>query len=71
VAQITLTEGLARAGAARAVAVTMAGPLFGLAFDILFFGQWPTAAALLGTVVVVAALSALGVLKPRVLDDAR
>jgi drug/metabolite transporter (DMT)-like permease len=69
--QITLTEGLARAGAARAVAVTMAGPLFGLAFDILFFGQWPTAAALLGTVVVVAALSALGVLKPRVLDDAR
>jgi drug/metabolite transporter (DMT)-like permease len=45
--------------------------LFGLAFDILFFGQWPTVAALVGTVVVVAALSALGVLKPRVLDDAR
>jgi len=69
--QITLTEGLARAGAARAVAVTMAGPLFGLAFDVLFFGQWPTPVALIGTVVVVAALSALGLLKPRVLEEAR
>jgi drug/metabolite transporter (DMT)-like permease len=62
--QITLTEGLARAGAARAVAVTMAGPLFGLAFDLIFFGQLPTVAALVGTVVVVAALTALGALKP-------
>ncbi len=69
--QITLTEGLARTGAARAVAVTMAGPLFGLAFDVLFFGQWPTAAALTGTVLVVAALSALGLLKPRVLGNGR
>jgi len=64
VGQITLTEGLARAGAARAVAVTMAGPLFGLAFDLIFFGQLPTAVALLGTSVVVAALTALGLLKP-------
>jgi drug/metabolite transporter (DMT)-like permease len=64
IGQITLTEGLARAGAARAVAVTMAGPLFGLAFDLIFFGQLPTAVALLGTVVVVAALAALGLLKP-------
>ena len=64
VGQITLTEGLARAGAARAVAVTMAGPLFGLAFDLLFFGQLPTAVALAGTVLVVAALVALGLLKP-------
>ena len=69
--QITLTEGLARAGAARAVAVTMAGPLFGLAFDVLFFGQWPTPVALIGTVVVVAALIALGLLKPRVLEESR
>lgn len=64
IGQITLTEGLARAGAARAVAVTMAGPLFGLAFDLLFFGQLPTAASLAGTTVVVAALVALGLLKP-------
>jgi drug/metabolite transporter (DMT)-like permease len=64
IGQITLTEGLARAGAARAVAVTMAGPLFGLAFDLLFFGQLPTAAPLAGTVVVVAALVVLGMLKP-------
>jgi drug/metabolite transporter (DMT)-like permease len=49
----------------------MAGPLFGLAFDVLFFGQWPTPVALIGTVVVVAALSALGLLKPRVLEEAR
>jgi len=66
VGQITLTEGLARAGAARAVAVTMAGPLFGLAFDLLFFGHLPTAFGLAGTGVVVAALVALGVLKPSV-----
>jgi drug/metabolite transporter (DMT)-like permease len=62
--QITLTEGLARAGAARAVAVTMAGPLFGLLFDYLFFGRTPTAPAFLGTAVVVAALALLGWLKP-------
>jgi len=61
-----LTEGLARAGAARAVAVTMAGPLFGLAFDLLFFGQLPTVASSVGTLVVVAALMALGALKPSV-----
>jgi drug/metabolite transporter (DMT)-like permease len=64
IGQITLTEGLARAGAARAVAVTMAGPLFGLAFDLLFFDQLPTAIALTGTIAVVAALVALGLLKP-------
>jgi drug/metabolite transporter (DMT)-like permease len=62
--QITLTEGLARAGAARAVAVTMSGPLFGLLFDLLFFGLRPTLHAAIGTVVVVVALCLLGWLKP-------
>ena len=32
--QATLTEGLARAGAARATAVTMTGPVFGLLFGV-------------------------------------
>jgi drug/metabolite transporter (DMT)-like permease len=64
VGQVVLTEGLARAGAARAVAVTMTAPLFGLLFDVLFFGRWPTAEAWLGTAVVVVALSLLGLLKP-------
>lgn len=62
--QITLTEGLARAGAARAVAVTMSGPLFGLLFDRLFFGRSPTRLALAGTAVVVGALALLAWLKP-------
>jgi drug/metabolite transporter (DMT)-like permease len=62
--QVVLTEGLARAGAARAVAVTMAGPLFGLLFDLLFFARAPSALALAGTLVVVAALALLGWLKP-------
>ena len=42
----------------------MAGPLFGLLFDLLFFGKSPAALALAGTIVVVAALAALGWLKP-------
>jgi drug/metabolite transporter (DMT)-like permease len=62
--QVTLTEGLARAGAARAVAVTMAGPLFGLVFDRLFFGRMPTVLALAGTATVVIALTLLAWLKP-------
>lgn len=66
VGQITLTEGLARAGAARAVAVTMAGPLFGLLFDLAFFRRLPTPLALAGTLLVVVALLALGALKPAV-----
>jgi len=51
-------------GAARAVAVTMAGPLFGLLFDRLFFGRTPGALALAGTLLVVGALALPGALKP-------
>ena len=54
--QVTLTEGLARAGAARATAVTMTGPVFGLLFGWLLFGTSPAAASLAGTVVVIAAV---------------
>lgn len=62
--QITLTEGLRRAGAARAVAVTMVGPLFGLLFDALFFARLPGPLALGGTLVVVVAVTLLAWLKP-------
>ena len=54
--QVTLTMGLARAGAARATAVTMTGPVFGLLFGWLLFGTTPAAASLVGTVVVIAAV---------------
>lgn len=64
IGQVTLTEGLKRAGAARATAVTMAGPLFGLLFDRLFFARTPTPLILGGTLLVVAALVLLGLLKP-------
>ncbi|MSR48078.1 MAG: DMT family transporter [Planctomycetes bacterium] len=68
--QITLTEGLRRAGAARATAVTMVGPLFGLVFDRLCFSRTPSATVLAGTLLVVAALTVLGILKPRAPADA-
>lgn len=54
--QVTLTEGLARAGAARATAVTMTGPVFGLLFGWLLFGTSPAATSLAGTVVVITAV---------------
>ena len=54
--QVTLTEGLARAGAARATAVTMTGPVFGLLFGWLLFGTSPAPASLFGTVVVITAI---------------
>lgn len=54
--QVTLTQGLARAGAARATAVTMTGPVFGLLFGWLLFGTTPAAASLVGTIVVIAAV---------------
>jgi drug/metabolite transporter (DMT)-like permease len=63
--QVTLTEGLRLAGAARATAVTMAAPLFGLLFDLAFFDRLPTALGLAGTLLVVVALSLLGILKPK------
>jgi drug/metabolite transporter (DMT)-like permease len=56
VGQATLTAGLARAGAARATAVTMTGPVFGLLFGWLLFGSAPAAASLAGTMVVIAAV---------------
>lgn len=70
IGQITLTEGLKRAGAARATAVTMAGPLFGLLFDRLFFARSPSATVLGGTLLVVAALTLLGLWKPSAPADA-
>ena len=63
--QVTLTEGLRLAGAARATAVTMAAPLFGLLFDVAFFSRMPTAFGVVGTLLVVVALSLLGILKPK------
>ncbi|HZN55808.1 MAG TPA: DMT family transporter [Candidatus Polarisedimenticolaceae bacterium] len=54
--QLTLTQGLARAGAARATAVTMTGPVFGLLFGWLMFGTAPTAASLAGTAIVIGAV---------------
>ena len=54
--QVTLTQGLARAGAARATAVTMTGPVFGLLFGWILFGSVPAAASIAGTVVVIAAV---------------
>ena len=42
--QAALTEGLVRAGTARATAVTMTGPVFGLLFGWLLFGTPPAAA---------------------------
>jgi drug/metabolite transporter (DMT)-like permease len=54
--QVSLTEGLTRAGAARATAVTMTGPVFGLLFGWLLFGTPPTPASAAGTVMVIAAV---------------
>jgi drug/metabolite transporter (DMT)-like permease len=54
--QTTLTEGLARAGAARATAVTMTGPVFGVLFGWLLFKTPPTPESLLGTIVVITAV---------------
>jgi drug/metabolite transporter (DMT)-like permease len=59
VGQIALTHGLARVGAAKATAVTLTGPIFGLAFGFLLFGSVPTAASLAGMAVVLTALALL------------
>ncbi len=64
IGQFALTEGLARAGAARATAVTMTGPIFGLIFDLAFFGKLPTWSSLTGTAIVVSALMLLAVDRP-------
>lgn len=54
--QYTLTSGLGRAGAARATAVTMTGPVFGLLFGWLLFGTTPTPASVVGTAIVIGAV---------------
>ncbi len=54
--QVTLTQGLARAGAARATAVTMTGPVFGLLFGWMLFGTRPVPASIAGTTVVIGAV---------------
>jgi drug/metabolite transporter (DMT)-like permease len=54
--QVTLTQGLARAGAARATAVTMTGPVFGLLFGWMMFGTPPSAASIAGTAIVIGAV---------------
>lgn len=65
VGQITLTFGLSIAGAARATAVTLTGPVFGMLFGYALFGTVPTPASLVGTAIVLASLAALGWLPPR------
>jgi drug/metabolite transporter (DMT)-like permease len=56
VGQIALTEGLARAGAARATAVSMTGPVFGLIFGLLLFGTLPTWTSVAGAALVIGSL---------------
>jgi drug/metabolite transporter (DMT)-like permease len=56
VGQFTLTHGLVRAGAARATAVTMTGPVFGLLFGWLIFGTRPGAWSVVGTALVMGAI---------------
>jgi drug/metabolite transporter (DMT)-like permease len=54
--QIALTAGLVRARAARATAVSMTGPVFGLLFGFAFFGTKPTLTSVAGTALVIVAL---------------
>ena len=65
VGQTTLTAGLARAGAARATAVTMTGPVFGLLFGWLMFGTIPAAASIAGTVLVIVSIVQLARDRPK------
>lgn len=62
--QITLTAGLARAGAARATAATLCGPVFGMLFGLLLFGDIPKAASLAGALLVLGALARLATRGP-------
>jgi drug/metabolite transporter (DMT)-like permease len=64
VGQFTLTQGLARAGAARATAVTMTGPVFGLLFGWLMFGTVPSPTSIVGTVLVIVAVVRLAAERP-------
>lgn len=65
VGQFALTHGLSRAGAARATAVSMSGPVFGLLLDLALFGKVPSEASLGGTALVVGALTLLAVNRPK------
>jgi drug/metabolite transporter (DMT)-like permease len=56
VGQLALTAGLARAGAARATAVTMSGPVFGLGLGWLCFDTVPTWSSAAGTALVIGSL---------------
>jgi drug/metabolite transporter (DMT)-like permease len=60
VGQIALTLGLSRAGAARATAITLTGPVFGLLFGYIFFRTVPSASSLVGTAITLTALGLLG-----------
>jgi drug/metabolite transporter (DMT)-like permease len=62
--QFALTEGLARAGAARATAVSMSGPVFGVLFGLLFFGTPPTIGSIAGMLLVVVSLWRLARARP-------
>jgi drug/metabolite transporter (DMT)-like permease len=64
VGQLTLTEGLARATAARATAVSMAGPVFGLLFGWWLFDTVPAASSVAGTAIVCLALMLIAVNRP-------
>jgi drug/metabolite transporter (DMT)-like permease len=64
IGQFALTEGLARTGAARATAVTMAGPIFGMLFGWWFFQTLPSAASVAGTALVIGALVLLALNRP-------
>jgi drug/metabolite transporter (DMT)-like permease len=65
VGQFALTQGLSRAGAARATAVSMSGPVFGLLLDFALFRKAPSDASLAGTALVVGALTLLAVNRPK------
>ncbi len=64
IGQIALTEGLTRSGAARATAVSMTGPVFGLIYGLLFFGTVPTPTSLAGMAIVIGSLWRLARTKP-------
>lgn len=59
IGQFALTHGLTRAGAARATAVTLTGPVFGLAFGYLLFATVPSLASVIGTAIVLTAIGFL------------
>ena len=58
--QVALTAGLSRASAARATAITLTGPIFGLAFGYWMFGAVPGLSSIVGTAIVLGALALLG-----------